>query len=151
MGLKEKLDNDLVDAMRSKDALKLSVLRMAKAAIKNKEVEKRAPLDDGQVVQVLSTLIKQRRDSIEQFTKGNRQDLADKEAEEIKIIQSYMPESLSEQELILIVDEAIRETGAKSAKDFGPVMKAVMSKVAGKGVDGNLVRTLVNERLTNLQ
>ncbi len=150
MGLKETIEKDAVEAMKNKDTLKLSVLRMVKAAIKNKEIEKRADLDDPQVVQILSTLIKQRRDSVEQFTKGNRQDLADKESEEIKIIQSYLPESLSEDEITRVVDDTIRELGAKSVKDFGLTMKAVMVKLAGKGADGKLVSSIVNEKLTNL-
>src|SRR6476661_11036072 len=104
MGISDQIQKDMVDAMRSRDELRLSTLRMVKAAIKNKEVEKRAPLDDKEVQQILSTLIKQRRDSIEAFTKGGRQELADKEAAEIKLIENYMPQAASAEE----IDRAVK-------------------------------------------
>ncbi len=147
MSLRDRINEDLTAAMKSKDSLRLSVLRMMKTAVKNKEVDVRAPLEDTQVLQVLSTLIKQRKDSIEQFTKGGRADLADKEAAEIKIVESYMPAAVADDEIETIVDQVIRETGAASAKDIGPVMKQCMARFAGQVVDGKRVNAAVRRRL----
>lgn len=147
MGLKERFDADMTEAMRAKDALKLSVLRMIKTALRHKEVEKRRPLEESEILALLNTLIKQRQDSVEQFERGNRMDLADKERREIEIIRSYMPAPLRREEIAAAVDEAMRQLGATSAADFGRVMKTVMAKLADRGVDGRAVSEIVRERL----
>ncbi len=133
--------------MKARDSLRLSVLRMMKSAIKNKEIELRAELEDNQAIQVLSTLIKQRKDSIEQFTGGGRLDLAQKEAAEIKIIEEYLPSAASDEEIEKVVDDVLRETGASSPKDVGLVMKTCMARFSGKLVDGKLVNAAVRRRL----
>ncbi len=147
MKLRDKINGDLTAAMKAKDPLRLSVLRMMKTAIKNKEIDMRAELDDPQVIQVLSTLIKQRKDSIEQFTSGGRLELADKEAAEIKIIEEYLPTAVSSDEIEQTVEEVIRATGASSPKDIGAVMKQCMARFAGKLVDGKTVNAAVRRRL----
>ena len=147
MTLTEKVNAEISAAMKAKDAPRLSALRMVKAAIMNKEVEKGRSLDDGEVVQVVTSLVKQRRDSIEQFTKGGRKDLADKETAEIVVLESYLPPALDAAELERVVDSAIASTGATSAKDMGKVMKAVMADLAGKTVDGKAVNELVRRKL----
>src|SRR5213593_3443067 len=123
MKLRDKINTDLTAAMKARDAERLSVLRMMKTAVKNREIEARAELDDPQVIQVLSTLIKQRRDSIEQFNRGDRPELAEKEAAEIKVIEEYLPAAVSDDEIANVVEEVIRSTGAASAKEMGMVMK----------------------------
>jgi uncharacterized protein YqeY len=145
--LRDKINADLTAAMKAKDNLRLSVLRMTKTAIRNKEIDLRAELEDGPAFQVLSTLVKQRRDSIEQFTAGGRIDLAEKEAAEIKIIEEYLPADVSDEEIEKTVDDVVRETGASSAKDLGTVMKTCMARFAGKVVDGKLVNAAVRRRL----
>jgi uncharacterized protein YqeY len=120
---------------------------MMKSAIKNKEIDMRAELEDAQVIQVLSTLIKQRKDSIAQFTSGGRIELADKEAAEIRIIEEYLPAAVAEEEIRNVIEEVIRETGASSPKDIGAVMKLCMARFAGKVVDGKHVNTAVRARL----
>ena len=151
MGISEQIQKDMVDAMRSRDELRLSTLRMVKAAIKNKEVEKRAPLDDKEVQQILSTLIKQRRDSIEQFTKGGRQELADKEAAEIKLIEHYLPQAMGEEQIAEAVKATIAEMGSPTMKDMGTVMKNVMAKLQATGarVEGKTVSELVKKHLAD--
>ena len=148
MTLQEKIQSHLSDAMRSKDQLRLSVLRMMKTAVKNKEVEKMKPLEETEVIAVLNTLVKQRKDSVEQFRKGSREDLALKEEAEIKIIEEYLPAAASDDEIRHAVGEAVQETGAASMKDMGKVMKATMSRLAGKTVDGSRVSQLVKEKLS---
>ncbi len=147
MKLRDKINGDLTAAMKAKDPLRLSVLRMMKAAIKNKEIEARSELEDAAVIQTLATLIKQRRDSIEQFTQGGRSDLAQKEAAEITVIQEYLPASVPDEEIAAVVDEVVRALGAVSVKDIGAVMKGCMARFAGKLVDGKKVNALVRERL----
>ena len=149
MGISEQIQNDMVAAMRSRDELRLSTLRMVKAAIKNKEVDKRAPLDDKEVQQILSTLIKQRRDSIEAFTKGGRQELADKEAAEIKLIEDYLPKAMGEEQIAEAVKATIAEMGSPTMKDMGTVMKNVMAKLQATGarVEGKTVSELVKKHL----
>jgi uncharacterized protein YqeY len=147
MSLSEQIQKDMVQAMRSHEELRLSVLRMMKSAIKNKEIDKRAPLDEKEEMAVLSTLIKQRKDSIEQFTKGGRQDLADKEAAEIGVLETYLPPAASADAIEREVTAAIAETGAAGAKDMGRVMKAVMARLAGQTVDGKAVNDLVRRKL----
>ncbi|MGD0308004.1 MAG: GatB/YqeY domain-containing protein [Acidobacteriota bacterium] len=147
MRLRDKINADLTAAMKAKDNLRLSVLRMVKTAIRNKEIDLRTELEDGPAFQVLSTLIKQRKDSIEQFTGGGRIDLAEKEAAEIKIIEEYLPAGVSVEEIEKTVDDVVRETGASSARDLGTVMKHCMARFAGKVVDGKLVNAAVRRRL----
>lgn len=149
MAIAEQVQKDMVQAMRSRDDLRLSTLRMVKSALKNKEIDKRAPLDDKEAQQVLSTLIKQRRDSIEQFQKGGRQELADKEAAEIKIIEAYLPQALGEAEIAETVKATITEMGSPTMKDMGAVMKNVMAKLQASGarVDGKTVSEIVKKQL----
>jgi len=150
MPISEQVQKDMVEAMRSRDELRLSTLRMVKAALKNKEIDKRAPLDDKEAQQVLSTLIKQRRDSIEQFTKGGRQELADKEAAEIKLIEHYLPQAMGEEQIAEVVKATIAEMGSPTMKDMGTVMKNTMAKFASAGarVDGKLVSETVKKLLS---
>jgi uncharacterized protein YqeY len=145
--LPARITKDIADAMRAKDQERLAPLRMLKAALMNREVEKGRALDDAEALQVVSSLIKQRRDSIEQFQKGRRQDLAEKESREITILETYLPPPLDAAAIEHAVDEAIAETGAASAKDLGRVMKAVMPKLAGATVDGRAVNEIVRRRL----
>ena len=149
MGMSEQIQKDMVEAMRSRDELRLSTLRMVKAALKNKEVEKRGPLDEKESQQVLGTLIKQRRDSIEQFTKGGRQELADKEAAEIRLIENYLPKAMGEEQIAEVVKAAIAEMGSPTLKDMGTVMKNVMAKLQATGarVDGKVVSEMVKKHL----
>ncbi len=147
MKLRDRINDDLTRAMKAKDAARLSVLRMMKAAVKNREIEARAELDDAAAVQVLSTLIKQRRDSIEQFSRGGRADLAEKEAAEIKVIEEYLPAGVSDEEIAAAVDDVIRTSGAASVKDLGLVMRQVMTRFVGKLVDGKKVNARVREQL----
>jgi hypothetical protein len=137
----------IADAMKRRDGGTLSALRMLKAAFMNREVEKGRALDDGEARQVLTTLVKQRKDSIEQFLMGGRQDLADKEKAEIAILETYLPPAADPAAVDRAVDEAIVETGAASPKDMGRVMKAVMGKLAGQNVDGKTVNELVRKKL----
>jgi uncharacterized protein YqeY len=148
MTLLEKIQSHLADAMRSKDQLRLSVLRMMKTAVKNKEVEKMKPLDEGEAMAVLNTLVKQRKDSAEQFRTGGREEMATKEEAEIKIIEEYLPAAASEDDIRTAIGEAIQETGASSMKDMGRVMKATMARLAGKTADGGRVSQLVKEKLS---
>lgn len=150
MSLSERIQKDLVDAMRAKDELRLSVLRGMKAAIKHKEVEKIRTLDEAESIQILQTLVKQRKESIEQFTKGNRRELADKETKELAILEQYLPASASTPEMNAAIDKAIAETGANSMKQMGAVVKAAKSALEGKSVDGKALSDLVRERLAKL-
>jgi uncharacterized protein len=147
MKLRDRINQDLTSAMKARDADRLRVLRMMKTAIKNKEIEVRGELDDAQVAQILSTLVKQRRDSIEQFSRGGRPELAAQEAAEIKVIEEYLPATVGEEEIAAVVEEVIRATGASSAKDMGKVMKECMLRFSGKPVDGKQVSALVKQRL----
>jgi uncharacterized protein len=147
MRLRDKINEDLMSAMKSKEAERLSVLRMMKAAVRYKEVDLRLELEDAQVVQVLISLIKQRKDSIEQFTQGGRLELADKEAAEIKVIEQYLPAAITDEEIATIVVATIAETGATSIKDLGKVMKGCMASFSGRPVDGAKVSELVKAKL----
>ena len=147
MGISEQIQKDLVEAMRNRDELRLSTLRMVKSALKNKEIDKRAPLDEKEELQVFSTLIKQRKDSIDAFEKGGRPELAKKEADEIAIIEAYMPKAVSEAAVIAAVTATIAEMGFPTMKDMGTVMKNVMAKFAGARVDGKLVSETVKKEL----
>ena len=150
MRLRDKISEDLIAAMKAREAERLSVLRMMKAAVRNKEIDTRQELEDAQVMQVFLSLIKQRKDSIEQFTKGGRLDLADKEAAEIKVIEEYLPAAVTDEEVASAVDAVIAETGATSIKDMGKVMKACMARFAGRPVDGGKVSELVKAKLAEL-
>jgi uncharacterized protein len=145
----EKINQDITAAMKAKDTERLSALRMMKTALKNKELEKdkEATLDEAEAIKVLQTLLKQRRDSIEQYTKAGRQELADKEAAEMKIIDEYLPAALDEAALGQVVEAAIAETGASSPAQMGQVMKAAMAKLAGQTVDGKVVSSIVKAKL----
>ena len=147
MAFIDRISADLTAAMRSRDHLKLGALRMAKAALMNREVERGRSLDEAESLQVIASLIKQRRDSFEQFDKAGRQDLASKEQAEIAVLEAYLPPPIEAADLERIVDEAIRESGARSAKDMGKVMKLVMARLAGAAVDGKAVSELVKRRL----
>jgi len=150
MSLPEQIQKDITAAMKARDEARLSTLRMVKAALKNREIEKMAPLDDKEAQQVLSTLIKQRKDSVEQFTKGGRQEMADKEAAEIKLIETYLPKAAGEEEIVAGVRAVIGEMGSPTMKDMGTVMKNVMARFAATGmrVDGKQVSEVVKRELT---
>ena len=147
MLLRDKVNAEIAAAMKSKDSARLSALRMLKAAIMNKGIEKSHDLDDAEVLQVVSSLVKQRRDSIEQFSKGGRTDLVEKETAEIKVLEEYLPPAASAADIDAAIAEAIAETGAASVKDMGKVMKAVMPRLAGKNADGRAVNEAVRRKL----
>ena len=147
MELKARLAEDYRAALRSGDKLKVSVIRLLTALIKNREVEKRGPLTDAEVMQAISTSCKQRQDSIEQYRQGGRQDLVDKEAAELHILQSYMPQPFTSEELEELVRAAIQEAQAASPKEMGKVMTLLMPKVTGRA-DGKVVSALVREMLS---
>ena len=149
MNISERIARDVVAAMKARDEHRLSTLRMVKSALRNKEIDKRAPLDDQEATAVLNTLIKQRKDSIEQFTKGGRKELADKEAAEIVMIEGYMPPAASEDEIAAVVRAAISEMGSPTMKDMGAVMKNAMAKFAASGtrVEGKMVSESVKKLL----
>lgn len=148
MSLSDRLTEDLKLAMKSRDQLRMDVIRMIKAAVLNKEVELKRDLDDAEMSRVMTTLVKQRRESVEQFEKAQRTDLAAKERKEIEIIESYLPQPLSPQELEAIVVMAVAETGSRTLKDMGMVMKAVMARLAGQSIDGKQVSDLVKSKLS---
>ncbi len=148
MSLRDRLTEDLKLAMKARDQLRMDVIRMIKAAVLNKEVELKKDLDDAEMSRIMTTMIKQRKESVEQFEKCQRAELAAKERQEISIIETYLPKALSAKELAQAVDAVIRETGATSAKDMGLVMKAVMARLAGQSVDGKSVSDLVRSKLT---
>jgi uncharacterized protein YqeY len=148
MSLEQALSADIVSAMKARDQNKLTALRMLKTALTNKSIEKGRALEGAEELQVVSMLVKQRRDSIEQFTKGGRQDLADKELAEITILNGYLPAAASDEDVAAAVAAAVSETGATSAKDMGKVMKAAMAALAGKTVDGKKVSEAVKAKLS---
>jgi uncharacterized protein len=147
MTLIEQIGRDITEAMKARDAVRLSALRMVKAALMNGEVAKGRALEEAEAQQVLASLLKQRRDSIEQFKNGGRQDLVDKETAEIAILERYAPPAASAADIEQAVDAAIKETGAAGPKDMGRVMKAVMNALAGKSADGKIVNELVRKKL----
>lgn len=148
--LVEKITADLTAAMKAQDAARTSVLRMAKAALKNKEIDKRAPLDDVEAAKVLQALVKQREDSVDQFQKAGRQELADKEAAEIAVLKAYLPQEATDADIAQAVEQAVAETSATSPKDMGKAMKAALAALAatGKPVDGRRVNEAVRKRLS---
>ena len=147
MKLFDRIGQDITAAMRAKDQARLAPLRMAKAALMNREVEKGRALEEPEVEQVIASLIKQRRDSIEQFTKGGRPELAAREAAEISLLETYLPPPVDQAAIEAAVDAVVAETGASGAKDLGRVMKGVMSRLAGQTVDGKVVNQLVRQKL----
>jgi uncharacterized protein len=148
MSLKDTIVTDLTAAMKAKDADRVSTLRMTKAALMNRQIEKGGELTDDEVVKALQSLVKQRRDSIEQYEKAGRNDLAAKESAEVAVIEEYLPRAASPSEIAAAVSEAVAETGASSMKDMGTVMKAVMPKLAGKSADGKAVSEAVKAKLS---
>src|SRR5277367_3192924 len=149
MPLIDQIQKDIVAAMKAREEHKLSTLRMVKSALKNREVEKMAPLDDKESQQILTTLIKQRKESVEQFTKGGRQEMADKEAAEVVLIEAYLPKAAGEAEIAAGVKAVIAEMGSPTMKEMGTVMKNVMARFAGAGmrVDGKVVSEAVKQEL----
>ena len=148
MGYIERIQSDLTAAMKEKDELRLSVLRMVKTALKNKEIEKMRPLEDMESLQVLQTLVKQRRESAEQFTHGGRRDLAEKELKEIVIIDEYLPPAPTDDEIRHAIEAAIAEAGADSLKQMGAVIKAARARLEGKVIDGKVLSDRVRDRLS---
>jgi uncharacterized protein YqeY len=147
MNLKDQIISDLTSAMKAKEANKLSTLRMVKANLMNRQIEKGGELTDEEVAKALQSLVKQRRDSIEQYENAGRKELAEKEAAEISVIEKYLPQAATAEEIGSAVDAAIAETGAASLKDMGQVMKAALAKLAGKSADGKAVNEAVRNRL----
>ena len=148
MGLKDQIIADLTAAMKAKDAERTGTLRMVKASLMNRQIEKGGELGDDEITKALQSLVKQRRDSIEQYEKAGRPELAAKEASELGIIEAYLPRAASIEEITAAVDSAVQETGASSIKDMGNVMKAAMAKLAGRSADGRLVSDAVKARLS---
>jgi len=147
MSLVEQIQKDITAAMKARAEQRLSTLRMVKTALKNREIDKMAPLDDKESQAVLATLIKQRKESVDQFTKGGRQEMADKEAAEIVLIETYLPKAAGEAEIVAGVKAVIAEMGSPTMKDMGNVMKATMAKFGGARVDGKLVSETVKREL----
>ena len=147
MALIDKISQDMTAAMRARDQARLMPLRMAKAALINREVEKGRALDEAEAQAVMASLIKQRRDSVEQFRNAGREDLASKESAEITTLEAYLPPPIDPAEIERAVDDAIRESGATSGKDLGRVMKAVMPKLAGRAADGKVINEVVRRKL----
>jgi len=147
MGLEERLVEEMKEAMKSNEKVRLSTIRMIRSSIKNKEIELRKPLDDEGIQKVIQGMVRKGEESLEQFKLGGRMDLVEKESKEIEILKSYLPQSLTQEEMIKIVDQTIQEVQATSLKDLGKVMKSVMPKLQGKA-DGKLINRLVKERLS---
>ena len=147
MSIVDQINQDVTQAMKAREEHRLSTLRMVKAALKNKEIDKRAPLDDKEAMAVLNTLIKQRKDSIDAFTKGGRKELADREAAEIVMIEGYLPRSLGEEQIVAAVRATIAEMGSPTMKEMGTVMKNTMAKFGGARVDGKVVSEIVKREL----
>jgi len=146
MALRERLSEEMKNAMKSRDDLRLSAIRMVRSAVKNKEIEARRELADQEIVEVLSTLVKQRRESIRMFTEAGRDDLASKEEKELAILLEFLPQQLGRDEVAVIVGKVIAECGAQGAKDMGKVMKLLMPHVSGRA-DGKMVSDVVREKL----
>jgi uncharacterized protein YqeY len=147
MSLKERITSDMTAAMKSKEAGRLSTLRMVKAAVQNREIEKGGELSDEELTKVLQSLVKQRRDSVEQYEKAGREELAEKERAEISVIEEYLPRAATREEIERAVEEAVAETGASSMKEMGAVMKAALSRLAGRNADGRTVSEIVKSKL----
>ncbi|HEV2914907.1 MAG TPA: GatB/YqeY domain-containing protein [Pyrinomonadaceae bacterium] len=149
MNLKERIISDLTASMRAKDAARTSTLRMVKASVMNREIEKGGALDEDELVKALQSLVKQRRDSVEQYEKAGRRELADKERAEIEVIEAYMPQAASRDEIEQAVSMAISETGASSMRDMGAVMKSAQARLAGRNADGRTISEIVKSKLGN--
>ncbi|MBD0325990.1 MAG: GatB/YqeY domain-containing protein [Pyrinomonadaceae bacterium] len=149
MSLRERIIADLTAAMKSKDTARTSTLRMMKASVMNREIEKGGALTDEELTKALQSLVKQRRDSIEQYEKAGRQELAAKEREEIEVIEAYLPQAATREEIERAVDEAVKETNASSMREMGAVMKAVQARLAGRSADGRTVSEIVKARLSS--
>jgi uncharacterized protein YqeY len=147
MSLEERLVQEMKEAMKSNDKLRLSTIRMIRSTVKNKEIELRKPLDDGEIQKAIQGMVRKGEESVEQFKLGGRMDLVDKESKEVEILKSFLPQALTREEILRIIDETIEETQSTSPKDIGKLMKAVMPKLQGKA-DGKLVNQLVKERLS---
>ncbi len=147
MSVKQQIISDLTASMKAQDAPRTSTLRMVKAAVMNREIEKGSELDDDEMTKLLRSLVKQRRDSVEQYEKGGRPELADKEKTEIEVIEAYLPQAASREEIDIAVAATIAETGASSMKDMGRVMKAVQTALSGKNADGRTVSEIVKAKL----
>ncbi len=145
--MEERLLQEMKEAMKSGDKLRLSTIRMIRSTLKNKEIELRKPLDDGEIQKVIQGMVRKGEESLEQFKLGGRMDLVEKEGKEIEILKSYLPQAMTREEVLKVIDETLQETQSTSAKDMGKVMKAVMPKLQGKA-DGKLVNQLVKERLS---
>jgi uncharacterized protein len=147
MSLEERLVQEMKEAMKSNDKLRLSTIRMIRSTVKNKEIELRKPLDDGEIQKAIQGMVRKGEESVEQFKLGGRMDLVEKESKEIEILKSFLPQALTREEILRIIDETIEETQSTSLKDIGKLMKSVMPKLQGKA-DGKLVNQLVKERLS---
>ena len=147
MSLTDRLSDDLKLAMKARDQLRMDAIRMVKAALQNKEIELKKELDEAEMSRVLLTLAKQRKEAAEQYKTGKRDDLADKELKELAIIEAYLPKALSQEEIVKIVEDAVREAGPVTMKDMGNIMKAVTAKLAGQAVDGKQLSDLVRSKL----
>jgi len=145
--LEERLVQEMKEAMKSNDKLRLSTIRMIRSTVKNKEIELRKPLDDGEIQKAIQGMVRKGEESVEQFKLGGRMDLVEKESKEIEILKSFLPQALTQEEILKIIDETIEETQSTSLKDIGKLMKSVMPKLQGKA-DGKLVNQLVKERLS---
>ena len=148
MTLKKQIDSEMIAAAKAKDSIKLGAIRMIKTALHNKEIDAKRELNDAEILQVLSSIVKQRKDSIEQFKTGNRQDLVEKEEAELKVVQAFMPQQMSAEAVEAEVVKAISEAGATSAKDMGKVMKVLMPRITGKA-DGKMVSDIVKAKLSS--
>ncbi len=148
MALEDRLVEEMKQAMKSSDKLRLSTIRMIRTAVKNKEIEQRKPLDDEGIIRVIQGMVRKSEESVEQFKAGGRMDLVEKETKEIETMKSYLPQPLSREEVLILIDQTIEETQATSLKDLGKVMKSLMPKLGGK-VDGALVNQWVKERLSS--
>ena len=147
MSLAERLEDEMKSALRAGDKLRLSVIRMARAAVKNKEIEDRGKLDDGAIVKVISGLVKKGEESLGHFQQANRSDLIEKQEEELKILRSFLPQPLSREEILTLIEETVKETEALDMRDLGKVMKSLMPKIAGRA-DGKAVQQMVREKLS---
>jgi uncharacterized protein YqeY len=147
MSLEERLVEEMKQAMKSSDKLRLSTIRMIRSALKNKEIELRKKLEDDDIVKVVQVMVRKGEESVEQFQAGGRMDLVEKEKSEIEILKSFLPQPLSQEEILKVIDQSIQETEASSPKDIGKVMKSVIPKIGGKA-DGKLINQLVKERLS---
>ena len=148
MNFAERIQQELTGAMKAREELRLRVLRMLKTALENRRIEKMSALEDAEALAVVKSLIKQRREAVEEFTKGGRADRAAEEEKEIGVLEGYLPAAVSDEQIRAAIEAAVKETGAASPKDVGKVMKAVMGRFTGQNVDGKRVNELVRQRLT---